>query len=148
MFGEKNAVELIFIAAFALIVIGPKDLPMVMRKVGQFTAKMRGLAAEFRASFEEMARQSELDELRKEVEALRQGQLGMAEHQAEIEREFDELNHAMNPPPSPSYAAYDTPAATAAEADEDQPDLPFAGGTPSPELAAAPAPPAPESVRA
>jgi sec-independent protein translocase protein TatB len=56
-----------------LMVIGPKDLPMVMRKVGQFVGKMRGMAAEFRASFDELARQSELDELRKEVEALRRG---------------------------------------------------------------------------
>ena len=47
---------------------------MLMRKVGQFVAKARGMANEFRASFDEMARQSELDDLRKEVEALRTGQ--------------------------------------------------------------------------
>jgi len=74
MLPEAGATELIFLAAVALIVVGPKDLPVLMRKVGQFTAKMRGMAAEFRSSFEEMARQSELDELRKEVEALRQQQ--------------------------------------------------------------------------
>jgi sec-independent protein translocase protein TatB len=55
-------------------VVGPKDLPILLRKLGQFVGKMRGMAAEFRASFDEMARQSELDELRKEVEAMRQGQ--------------------------------------------------------------------------
>jgi sec-independent protein translocase protein TatB len=71
---ENGAFEMLVLGALALIIVGPKDLPMLMRKVGQFTAKMRGLAAEFRASFEEMARQSELDELRKEVEALRTGQ--------------------------------------------------------------------------
>ncbi len=42
-----------------------------MRKVGKFVAHLRGMAAEFRASFDELARQSELDELRKEVEAMR-----------------------------------------------------------------------------
>ncbi len=42
-----------------------------MRKVGQFMARVRGMAAEFRASFDELARQSELDELRREVQALR-----------------------------------------------------------------------------
>ena len=128
MFGEKNGIELVFLAAFALIVIGPKDLPRVLRKVGQFTAKMRGLAAEFRASFEELARQSELDELRKEVEALRQGQLGMADHQVEIEREFDELQHSMNL--LPGSGSYPAPLSlerdyVSVEADEDQPDLPF-----------------------
>jgi sec-independent protein translocase protein TatB len=44
---------------------------MLLRKIGKFMGKMRGMANEFRASFDEMARQSELDELRKEVEAMR-----------------------------------------------------------------------------
>jgi sec-independent protein translocase protein TatB len=73
MLPEIGAAELIVIAAVALIVVGPKDLPLLLRKVGKFMAKMRGLAAEFRNSFDEMARQSELDELRREVEALRSG---------------------------------------------------------------------------
>ncbi len=72
MLPEFGAVELLLIAAIALIVVGPKDLPVLMRKVGKFLAHMRGMAAEFRASFDEMARQSELDELRREVEAMRQ----------------------------------------------------------------------------
>jgi sec-independent protein translocase protein TatB len=57
-----------------LIVVGPKDLPVMLRKLGQFIGRLRGMANEFRASFDEMARQSELDELRKEVEAMREGQ--------------------------------------------------------------------------
>ncbi len=65
--------ELFVIAIVALIVVGPKDLPIMLRKLGQWVAKMRGMANEFRASFDEMARQSELDELRREVEALRSG---------------------------------------------------------------------------
>lgn len=70
-----GGLELVVIALAALIIIGPKDLPMLMRKVGQFLGRARRMAAEFRASFDEMARQSELDELRREVEALRQGQM-------------------------------------------------------------------------
>src|SRR3990167_7828352 len=65
--------ELFVIALVALIVVGPKDLPILLRKLGQWVAKMRGMANEFRASFDEMARQSELDELRKEVQAMRSG---------------------------------------------------------------------------
>ena len=71
MLPEVGAAELLVIAAIALIVVGPKDLPILMRRVGKFLAHMRGMAAEFRASFDEMARQSELDELRREVEAMR-----------------------------------------------------------------------------
>lgn len=63
--------ELIIIAAIALIVVGPKDLPVVLRKFGQFVGRMRSMAADFRSSFEDMARHSELEELRREVEAMR-----------------------------------------------------------------------------
>ncbi len=88
--------ELIVIAAVALIVVGPKDLPMLMRKVGAFTNKLRGLAAEFRASFDEMARQAELDELRKEVEALRTGQ--MVPLGADADAAFRDIRNDLNKP--------------------------------------------------
>jgi sec-independent protein translocase protein TatB len=71
MFPEGRLLDFLIVGAVALIVVGPKDLPILMRKVGQFIARMRGMAAEFRASFDELARQSELDELRREVEAMR-----------------------------------------------------------------------------
>ena len=71
MFPEGRIVDFMIVGAVALIVVGPKDLPLLMRKVGQFVARMRAMAAEFRSSFDEIARQSELDELRREVEAMR-----------------------------------------------------------------------------
>lgn len=74
MLPDIGGTELLVIAAVALIVVGPKDLPVLLRKLGQMVAKVRGMANEFRASFDEMARQSELDELRKEVQAMRDGQ--------------------------------------------------------------------------
>jgi sec-independent protein translocase protein TatB len=75
MLPDIGASELLVIAVVALIVVGPKDLPLLLRKLGQFMARLRGMAAEFRSSFDEMARQSELEELRKEVEAMRRGQV-------------------------------------------------------------------------
>ena len=74
MFPEGRIFDFVIIGVLALIVVGPKDLPILMRRVGRFVAHMRSMAAEFRASFDEMARQSELDELRREVDALRTGQ--------------------------------------------------------------------------
>ncbi|HEY3798330.1 MAG TPA: Sec-independent protein translocase protein TatB [Caulobacteraceae bacterium] len=71
MFPEGRLFDFLIVGVVALIVVGPKDLPLLMRKVGQFMARVRGMAAEFRASFDELARQSELDELRREVQALR-----------------------------------------------------------------------------
>src|SRR5204863_7772856 len=76
MLPEVGGLEWLIIAVVALVVVGPKDLPVMLRRLGQFVAKLRGMANEFRASFDEMARQSELDDLRKEVDALRRGQFG------------------------------------------------------------------------
>ena len=106
--------ELLLIAAVALIVVGPKDLPVLLRKLGQFVGKMRGMAAEFRASFDEMARQSELDELRKEVEAMRQGQFADQAARATgtegVSQIFQEIGDSLgevqlHPPMSHQYDA-------------------------------------------
>jgi sec-independent protein translocase protein TatB len=63
--------EIVLLAVIALLVVGPKDLPLLFRKVGRWTARLRGMAQEFRSGFDELARQAELDELKREVEALR-----------------------------------------------------------------------------
>lgn len=63
--------EIVILGILALVVVGPKDLPLLFRKLGQWTAKLRGMAQEFRTGFDELARQAELDELKREVDALR-----------------------------------------------------------------------------
>lgn len=55
----------------ALVVVGPKDLPRLMHTAGRWMGKARAMANDFRKSFDDMARASELEELRKEIEALR-----------------------------------------------------------------------------
>ncbi len=95
-----GGLEILVIGLLALIVVGPKDLPLMMRKVGQFLARARAMANEFRSSFDEMARQAELDELRKEVEALRNAQavpLG-----AEAEEAFRDIDKSLKAPLAPS----------------------------------------------
>ncbi|HEX3364560.1 Sec-independent protein translocase protein TatB [Phenylobacterium sp.] len=97
MFPEGRVFEFLIAAVVALIVVGPKDLPVLLRKFGQFMARVRAMAAEFRASFDEMARQSELDELRKEVEAMRLGQLAdMSTHAPEMNQTFDEISQGLS----------------------------------------------------
>lgn len=59
--------ELLVIGLIAIIVVGPKDLPLLMRKFGQFMTRARNAAAEFQASLDELGRQAELDSLRKEA---------------------------------------------------------------------------------
>jgi len=63
--------HILIVLIVALVVVGPKDLPRLMRTIGQWMGKARRLAGEFRKSFDDMARQSELDELRKEIDSLR-----------------------------------------------------------------------------
>lgn len=55
----------------ALVVVGPKDLPRLMRTVGQWAGKARQMAGQLRKGFDDLARESELDELRKEIGNLR-----------------------------------------------------------------------------
>ncbi len=55
--------EFLLVALVALIVIGPKDLPRVMRVVGNWVGKARGMARHFRSGLDEMMRQSELQEM-------------------------------------------------------------------------------------
>ena len=71
MFPDLSWSHMLLVLVVALIVVGPKDLPKLMRTMGQWASKARGMADQFRKSFDEMARQSELDELRKELDELR-----------------------------------------------------------------------------
>jgi sec-independent protein translocase protein TatB len=57
--------ELLVIAVVALIVIGPKDLPRVMRTVGNWVGRARGMARHFRSGIDTMIRESELEEMEK-----------------------------------------------------------------------------------
>lgn len=63
--------EILLLGVIALLVIKPQDLPGLFREMGRITRKMQGMAAEFRQGFDELARQAELDELRREVETLK-----------------------------------------------------------------------------
>jgi sec-independent protein translocase protein TatB len=64
--------ELLVIAIVAIIVVGPKDLPRLMRNVGNFAGRVRRMASEFRYQFEEAARESEFEEVRKSFHSMHQ----------------------------------------------------------------------------
>jgi len=135
--------ETILLALVAIVVIGPKDLPLMMRKFGRFTGKMRALAFEFRQGFDELGRQAELDELRREVADLKR-HTGLQEVDAEMDadrkRLEQDLLEAMNPigmseldheiPPSPAETARG-PAAPPAPAPAALPPASAQAGLPS-----------------
>src|SRR5215469_8219572 len=62
--------EFLLIGIVALIVIGPKELPGVLRTLGQYTRKVRGMAAEFQSQFQEAMREAEMTDLKKEVDQM------------------------------------------------------------------------------
>ncbi len=64
MFGVDTS-ELMIVAVVALLVIGPKDLPVLLRKVGGWVARARGVARHFRSGLDTMIRESELDDMEK-----------------------------------------------------------------------------------
>jgi sec-independent protein translocase protein TatB len=142
MLPEIGASELLVIAIVALIVVGPKDLPVMLRKFGQFMAKLRGMASEFRASFDEMARQTELDDLRKEVEAMRRGlpPLQLNEAARDIENSLADVGvNFGGPPMGAQHEAFQAAEAAQAAPAPKKPRARKATAAAAPAKAAAPA---------
>jgi sec-independent protein translocase protein TatB len=67
---DINWSELVVIGVVALIVIGPKELPAVLRAIGQWTTKIRRMAGEFQSQFQEAMREAEMADLKKQVDEL------------------------------------------------------------------------------
>jgi len=88
--------HILILLIVALVVVGPKDLPKMMRMIGRWTGRARAMADQLRKSFDEMARQSELDELRAEIDSLRR------------QRPLADIDHALHQqilPPEPAPPA-------------------------------------------
>jgi sec-independent protein translocase protein TatB len=120
MFGFDSA-EIAIIAVLALIFIGPKELPRVMRTVGYWVGRVRGMARHFTAGIEDMVRQAELEEMEKKW------------------RQENERIMQMHPPgadyPEPGQPDKMPPAAETAEpALPAEPSLPFDETQPGDEL--------------
>lgn len=76
--------EFLLVAIIAVIVVGPKDLPRVVRSVSQWVRKARSMAREFQSSLEEVAREAELDDVRKDIQGLSKDGIGKT-----IEKQID-----------------------------------------------------------
>jgi sec-independent protein translocase protein TatB len=70
--------EYLIIAVVALIAIGPKELPGVLRMVGQWVAKARKMAAEFQGQFQEAMREAEMADLKKSFDEVKEAATGIA----------------------------------------------------------------------
>ena len=70
--------EFVLIAVVALIAIGPKELPGVLRMVGQWMGKARKMAAEFQSQFQEAMREAEMADLKKSFDEVREAASGLS----------------------------------------------------------------------
>ncbi|MDA7948997.1 MAG: Sec-independent protein translocase protein TatB [Hyphomicrobiaceae bacterium] len=94
--------ELFIIAVVAIIVVGPKDLPRMLRSLGQYAAQLRRTAGEFRSQFDEAIRESELDELRStlqdasDMNPVNQIKDSVSESLAPLKETADEIKSGMD----------------------------------------------------
>src|SRR5438309_11867065 len=100
--------ELVVIAVVALIAIGPKELPGVLRMVGQWMGKARKMAAEFQGQFQEAMREAEMADLKKSFDEVRDAASGLAGGNVMTSLQKD-VGNALR------IDNLDTPAAAAAE---------------------------------
>ena len=83
--------ELVVIAVVALIAIGPKELPGVLRTVGQYMGKIRRMASEFQGQFQEAMREAEMADLKKSVDEMTDAAKGITEKDFELAKKIEEV---------------------------------------------------------
>jgi sec-independent protein translocase protein TatB len=101
MFFDLGWSEMLVIGAVALVIIGPKELPNALRTAGYWVRKARGLSREFQGSFEQMIREAELDEVRKDLKKATEFDL-----ESEFRKTVDptgELAESVKLPSVPDY---------------------------------------------
>jgi sec-independent protein translocase protein TatB len=120
--------ELGVVAVVALVVIGPKDLPKVLRTMGQWTSKARSMAREFQSGLDDMVREAELDDLRKAAKQVTDFSLeneikktvdpdgSMAEDFKKTEAEMNAMLSEADKPAGYEPPAVEAPVETPAEA--------------------------------
>jgi sec-independent protein translocase protein TatB len=128
--------ELVLIGVVALIVFGPKELPVVLRTVGQYMTKIRRMAAEFQSQFQEAMREAEMAELKQHFDTIQDAAKGIGS--------FDPAGSIANPIESAAAETAPPGSAATAPVPEPTPEPP----APTQSAAAGPesAPPAPASA--
>ena len=74
--------EMLVIAIVMIVVVGPKDLPKMLRTFGKTTAKLRAMAGDFQKQFNEALKEAELDDVKKSVDRAAQPQSGERDQEA------------------------------------------------------------------
>jgi sec-independent protein translocase protein TatB len=143
--------ELIVIGVVALIAIGPKELPTVLRTVGQWMGKVRRMASEFQGQFQEAMREAEFAELKKQVDGIGESstfnplETARRELEGSIEDKPSTGSTADTPAPAPDYTSADVAGVTPPASGEIAASMPPAADAPPvPPAAVEPQLPLPE----
>jgi sec-independent protein translocase protein TatB len=89
--------KLLILGIVALLVIGPKDLPALLRTIGKYVGMIKKQAAEFRAQFDEAMRESELHELKKEVESIQhETETAMRDAGSSVEKQLADARESVD----------------------------------------------------
>jgi sec-independent protein translocase protein TatB len=89
--------KLLILGIVALLVIGPKDLPALLRTIGKYVGIIKRQAAEFRAQFDEAMRESELHELKKSVESIQQEtETTLREATSSVEKQLEDARQSVD----------------------------------------------------
>jgi sec-independent protein translocase protein TatB len=118
---EVGWTEMLVIAIVMIVVVGPKDLPNMLRTFGRTVAKLRAMAGDFQKQFNDALKEAELDDVKKSVDALRglnpaseiRKQLNPFEQAAADVRSG--IDNVMKPKPAPDPSAPAAAEATPAE---------------------------------
>jgi sec-independent protein translocase protein TatB len=119
--------KLLILGIVALLVIGPKDLPALLRTIGKYMGIIKRQAAEFRAQFDEAMRESELSELKKSVESIQQEtETTMREATSSVEKQLEDARQSVDgamdePKPVADPMAYQVDGPPDASADASAP---------------------------
>ena len=138
--------KLLILGIVALLVIGPKDLPALLRTIGKYMGIIKRHAAEFRAQFDEAMRESELEQLKKEVEkvgseteaTIRSAELTVGKQLSDARQDVDALMGAEAKPCRAIRCRTMPPALPAASADAGGEMPPALNGAAKPAEVAAP----------
>lgn len=147
--------ELLVIAIVLIVVVGPKDLPPMLRAFGKMTSNLRRMAGEFRSQFDEALRESDLDEVRKTIadaqslnpaNSLRDALNPLRQMGDEIKADLQKATAPVTPPVAPAPAFYESPEAAADPQPETTP-APLPAAPVTPVVGAAEVPAKPRAVR-
>jgi sec-independent protein translocase protein TatB len=139
--------KIVIIAVIALVVIGPKELPAVLRTVGQWMGKIRRMAAEFQGQFQEAMREAEMADLKKSIDSITDATRGIGDPLGTVTRNIESAfaDKPASTPASPPAAGEPAGAAVAAPAPTTEPSVasepPVTIESPVPTEPAVPAPP-------